>query len=104
MRSTGQRVFPVSYSEDGTVRVIVSGKYNLVSFEREVFGVEIDDLEECDLPGPDEPLGAILTADEVERALAGKETQDERIGAINDAAFEEARRIARARRKNRRKQ
>jgi hypothetical protein len=65
MKSTGQRVTLLSYSENGTVRVSVSGDYNFVTFERQVFGVNADDLEECDLPGPSELTGALLTEPEV---------------------------------------
>jgi hypothetical protein len=63
MNSTGQRVTLHSYSENGTVTVNVTGEYNFVTFERQVFGISPDDLEECDLPGPDELIGAVLTED-----------------------------------------
>ena len=59
LRTTGQRVFPVAYSENGTLRVYVSGGYNCVAFERHVFGIDPEDLTECDLPGPDEILGSL---------------------------------------------
>jgi hypothetical protein len=57
---TGQRVFPLSYAEDGTVTVAVDARFNFVTFERQVFGINPDDLTECDLPGPDESVGTIL--------------------------------------------
>lgn len=60
MKSTGQRVYVVSYFEDGTVRVAVDGRFNFVINERTVFGIRIDDLEECDLPGPDELVGCLV--------------------------------------------
>lgn len=60
MKSTGNRVTLVSYGEDGTVRVAVTGEYNAVIFEREVFGVDANDLEECDMPAPDEPVGTMF--------------------------------------------
>lgn len=50
MKDTGHRVTLVSFGEDGTMRVFVSAKFNLVAFERQVFGVDPDSLEECDLP------------------------------------------------------
>lgn len=50
LASTGQRVFILSYSESGTVTVVVSGEFNLTDFEREVFGINPNDLKECDLP------------------------------------------------------
>jgi len=62
MRSTGHRVTVYSLGEhpDGTVTltVNVTGEFNLLSFERRVFGISPDDLEECDLPAKDEPLGS----------------------------------------------
>ena len=30
-------------------------------FDRQVFGVGVDDLEECDFPASDEPIGTLLT-------------------------------------------
>ncbi len=61
MKSTGHRVQLYSYCEDGTLTVIVSGKYNAVMFDRRVFGISAADLEECELPLPGERLGAALT-------------------------------------------
>lgn len=67
---TGQRVFFLGCDEvrrvgggpiEVTVRIGVTGQFNLVAFDRNVFGVKPDDLEECDLPSPDEPVGAFLT-------------------------------------------
>lgn len=63
MKPTGQRVTIIAYAEDGTLRVNVSGEFNALTFERQVFGVKADDLEECDLPKEGEPLGAMLTED-----------------------------------------
>lgn len=57
----GQRVVVHSISDDGTVTVAVLGEFNRVTFERNVFGVAPFSLTECDLPGPDEELGAVLT-------------------------------------------
>jgi len=54
-------VYPHSYNEDGTLSVIVSGEYNLIIFERKVFGISPNDLTECDLPSEDDVLGTILT-------------------------------------------
>lgn len=61
MKGTGQRVVVVGFYEDGTLRVIVSGRFNRVPFDCGVFGVDPENLEPCDLPGPHEELGAILT-------------------------------------------
>lgn len=57
MKSTGHRVLICSFYEDRTLRVVVLAQYNLIGFERYVFGIDPDDLEECDLPGPDDPVG-----------------------------------------------
>jgi len=58
MTSTGQRVTVVSFDEhkDGhvTCRVQVGGEFNRVAFEREVFGIDPEDLVECDLPDSSE--------------------------------------------------
>lgn len=73
LASTGHRVFLYSYSENGTVTVAVTGQFNLVAFERRVFGIRPEELEECDLPGPDEPVGSLdLPVDLVKRLLQGE--------------------------------
>jgi hypothetical protein len=64
LKTTDQRVFLLALFEpkaDGKVlcRVAVSGDFNLLAFERSVFGIDPEDLEECDLPGPEEPVGAL---------------------------------------------
>jgi hypothetical protein len=61
LNPTGQRVTILSYSENDTLTVLVSGEYNLVMFEREVFGISPKDLQECDLPSEHTPKGAFLT-------------------------------------------
>ena len=60
MKSTGRRVTIVSYAENRTITVAVTGDYNLVALERQVFGINPENLEECDLPGDDEPLGIVI--------------------------------------------
>lgn len=50
-----------SYSEDGTMTVDVTGQYNKLTFDRRVFGIQPEDMEECDLPGDQEELGTVLT-------------------------------------------
>lgn len=66
LKNSGNRVVVQSFQETApvTMTVMVSGRFNAVMFERRVFGVEPEDLEPCDLPAPDEPLGAVLTEDE----------------------------------------
>ena len=61
LRTTGQRVTILSYSEDGTVTVSLSARYNLVIFERQVVGITPQDLEETELPPSGELVGALLT-------------------------------------------
>lgn len=63
MKPHGQRVTIHSYSENGTLTVDISGQYNLHAFDRQVFGINPDDLEECDLPAESEPVGTLLTTD-----------------------------------------
>lgn len=63
MKSTGQRVYILSFFEpdpDGKIRcrVGVSGDFNVLAFERDVFGIDVEDLVECDLPAPGEPVGS----------------------------------------------
>jgi hypothetical protein len=66
LKSTNQRVeiLTIGTDKDNTVkfRVDISGKYNMILFDRQVFGIDPDDLEECDLP--DEPVGTLLTEEE----------------------------------------
>ena len=69
LKSSGDRVTLHSFNDDGTITVIVSGKFNLVMFERQVFGIAPDDLEECDLPAADEPVGAALSGAETAENL-----------------------------------
>lgn len=68
MKSTGHRVTIASFGEqqDGRVTLTVSvrAEFNAIMFERNVFGIDPDDLEPCELPSPDEHVGAVLTQDE----------------------------------------
>lgn len=80
MKPTGQRVtlYSVDEPEDEaapcTLKVDVLGEFNVVAFERRVFGVAPGDLEECDLPAPSEPVGsANVSVDEVLAALRAHE-------------------------------
>jgi hypothetical protein len=54
----------VSYFEDGTVKVSITGEYNKLVFDREVFGIKPEDLEECELPNDNELCGTLLTLKE----------------------------------------
>ena len=74
-RLSGQhRVVIVSYDEPKngdpvTLTVAVTGKFNLVEFDRQVFGVKPEDLEECELPALGEPVGTLMTAEEFEENI-----------------------------------
>lgn len=63
IKETGQRCMVTSFFEDGTVKVSVTGEYNVVMFDTEVFGIDPDSLEPCDPPAPDEEVGAVYTED-----------------------------------------
>lgn len=69
MKSTGHRVTLLSFSEDGTMRVNITAQYNLLVFERQVFGIDPDDLEPCDLPGPDEHVGVMMSGEDVDENI-----------------------------------
>ena len=68
MKETNQRVTVYSFGEqkDGgvTLTVNITSQFNSIAFDRQVFGVDPGDLDECDLPAEDEPLGEILNEDE----------------------------------------
>lgn len=64
LKTSNHRVYPIAYHEDGTLSVAVTGQYNTIMFDRKVFGIKPDDLEECDLPGENEELGTLLTEEE----------------------------------------
>ena len=68
----GSRVYVHAYNENGTLTVTVSGEYNLVVFDRDVFGIKPEDLEECDLPSAEERLGTLLTEDKDVHAFLDK--------------------------------
>lgn len=68
LKSSGHRVTVYSFGEEAggkvTLTVNVTGEFNVVSFARRVFGIDPDDLEPCELPAPDEPVGAVLVQEE----------------------------------------
>ena len=64
LKTSNHRVTITAYSEGGTLTVDVTGKYNRIIFDRQVFGINPDNLEECDLPSGDEDLGTMLTEEE----------------------------------------
>lgn len=86
LKSSGHRVTLCSVVEhEGsppTFIVDVSGRFNLVAFDRRVFGIQPDDLEECDLPPDDAPLGSVLSSDEVREAIEGMDVGEPQMRAI----------------------
>lgn len=70
LETTGHRVTVYSYSEDNTVTVDVLGRFNLVKFERRVFGISPHDLFPCELPASGEPLGVMMSEAETEAFIA----------------------------------
>ncbi len=71
LKSSGHRVtvYSVDASDPVTVTVDVTGDFNAVTFERRVFGINPDDLEPCELPSPDEPVGAVMSREDVSENL-----------------------------------
>lgn len=73
LKTNKQRVYVLSFSDqaDGTVTmtVAVTGQFNLLAFDRRVFGIKPEDLEPCDLPDPSEELGTVFTCEEIEASL-----------------------------------
>ena len=67
MKSSGHRVVVHGFSEGDegvTLQVAVLAEFNLIAMERNVFGIDPDDLVECDLPEDGEVLGVYLNEDE----------------------------------------
>lgn len=73
LKSTGQRVtvYSFSHADPVTLTVQVEGKFNLVTFDRQVFGISPSDLEPCDLPAASELLGSMMTQNDVEANIDG---------------------------------
>ena len=69
MKSTGHRVTIHSFSEDGTLTVNITGEFNTILFDRQVFGINPDDLEPCDLPDADEITGTVMTQEQVDENI-----------------------------------
>lgn len=77
MKSSGLRVQVLSFGESSepgreghvSLTVRISGEFNYLLFERDVFGVDPTDLEECELPSPNEPTGAIMGVRDVEENI-----------------------------------
>lgn len=67
MKGTDQRVTVYSFSEGPTVTLTVNvlADFNLLVFERQVFGIDPDDLEPCEIPAQNEPVGAVLSQEQV---------------------------------------
>jgi hypothetical protein len=81
----GHRVTLVSFEEHKdsppTLKVAITAQFNLIVFERGVFGVKPEDLEECDLPSPNEPVGCAIK--DPKEALEYVRSQFEKNKSIN---------------------
>lgn len=73
LKDSGHRVVPYSFNEDGTLTVTVLGKFNFVAFDRNVFGIDPADLDECDLPLPTETL---CTASRIIAEATGRDEEE----------------------------
>lgn len=74
LKTTGQYVYVRSYGEDGTVLINIEAEHNrhivknpefafLYGYPRQVFDIDPNDLEECELPEGVETLSAPLHTD-----------------------------------------
>lgn len=70
LKDTGHRCTIFSYCEDGTVSVDITWDFNdNLVFERQVFGISLDNLEECDpICGPLRPP-VLNTEEEIQEYL-----------------------------------
>lgn len=66
LKDDGNRCTLYSYSEDGTVTVNITGEYNLVAFNRQVFGIDQKTLTECEPPEEGQPIGTMLNNEQTE--------------------------------------
>lgn len=64
LKTTGHRctIYSLGEADDGSITLTVSitGEFNQTFANRNVFGINPDDLEPCDLPGESEELGSLL--------------------------------------------
>ncbi len=67
IKSSGDKGTIHSVSEDGTLTMNIDGTYCRVMFAKNVFGLHPEDIEECELPGPDEELGDWSAKSELNR-------------------------------------
>jgi hypothetical protein len=87
MKSTRQRVTMHSINENGTVTVDVTGRFNLIDFDRQVFGIDPDDLEECDLPTAGESVGTLCNEEEADALIASRIAMLHREGKQHNEAL-----------------
>lgn len=74
MKSSGHRVFVTGLGDTppdapAAIYVAVVAEYNKLLFERRTV-TTVDDLEPCDMPGPDEELGAQLDQEQAKTYMA----------------------------------
>ncbi|MGE0652020.1 MAG: hypothetical protein AB7P12_09745 [Alphaproteobacteria bacterium] len=67
LKTTGQRVSCMAYAEDGTVRVLIQPQFNsMLVHPREVFGIDPNDLEPCDIPDPATIINPTFEAESID--------------------------------------
>jgi len=64
LKTTRQRVVVLGINAEGKLRVNVLGKYNLLVPRFAVGGIDPDELEECEPPGTEEPVGSLMSSEE----------------------------------------
>lgn len=73
IKGSGHRchVYSFGEAEDGSVSLTVSvtGQFNAVMFDRNVFGISPEDLEECELPSADEATGTLMSPEAVDENI-----------------------------------
>lgn len=77
LKTSNHRVTIHSFDENKsgppTLKIHVTGEFNAVAFERTVFNIKPEDLEECDLPKPGEPLGSMnMSIEDVKKIMANR--------------------------------
>lgn len=88
IKDTGHRGIFYSVSEDQTITLTITGTYNLIDFERRVFGYKLNDLEPCDPPLPSEPVGVYMTPEEA-RAYINSRRAENGLDPLSDEDFKD---------------
>ena len=85
------RVFVCGWNEEGTVHLAVTGQFNRITHERQVFDADPTDLIECDLPDKGELVGFALSHDEVMECCDAGSSADDRIERTIEKAIAKGR-------------